>query len=49
MPSLTYVCEDGSRRTVRVIGAGAACAFTPQINDVLYGDKLYVEAQTGSP
>jgi PepSY-associated TM region len=28
---------------------GLAYAFTPQINDVLYGDKLYVEAQTGSP
>ena len=28
---------------------GLAYAFTPQINDVLYGDKLYVEAHTGSP
>ncbi|WP_328527495.1 PepSY domain-containing protein [Nocardioides sp. NBC_00368] len=28
---------------------GLAYAFSPQINDVLYGDKLYVEAQTGSP
>ena len=28
---------------------GLACAFTPQINDVRYGDKLYVEPQTGSP
>ncbi|MFD4326596.1 PepSY-associated TM helix domain-containing protein [Nocardioides sp. NPDC058538] len=28
---------------------GLAYAFTPQINDVLYGDKLYVESQTGSP
>ena len=25
MPSLTYAYQDGSRRTVRVIGASAAC------------------------
>ncbi|MFJ2754830.1 PepSY-associated TM helix domain-containing protein [Nocardioides sp. NPDC087217] len=28
---------------------GLAYAFTPQINDVLYGDELHVEAQTGKP
>lgn len=28
---------------------GLAYAFTPQINDVLYGDELHVEAQTGQP